>query len=172
MARPVRFPVDAFERGRLPHVCALSGVATDHRVQLTVTSGDPSGWLLFGVVPYLLARRTTRSATGVLPLAAEVSAAVIARQRQTRTVALATFGVAMVGLVMLLAGSLGLNLFVLGFALLFAGALAFGVARVAGGIRNPLRHLTIEGDGRWIRLGNAADSFADAVTEDLAADRI
>lgn len=68
----LRVRVEAFEEGRLPAICAFTGTPTDSRMEVKALSKPPSALLLvFGVVPYLIAKRSQRTAVGYIPVSSD-----------------------------------------------------------------------------------------------------
>lgn len=165
MARATRFPVDAFERDRLPEICILSGEPTGDRLKSKVSSRPDVLWLLlFGIVPYVIARAIlTKTVSGTLPVSEDVYIVIKARRRKA-------YPFYFVGLAML-----ALGILVLAASAQAAVALAFlGVAVIVIGevyvtMKDPLRRLRLDSSGRWIELPNAADRFAETVAARLRA---
>jgi hypothetical protein len=160
MAKTARFPIDAFERGRLPRICALSGEPTTDHMNVTVetTSGLP--WLILGAVPFLLAAHLGRKvAVGQLPMTEEVYRVVKRKRKVVPGIALTGVALIAVGLALIVRfnGRIGL-------LAALAGVVVLLVGRIHANARNPLGAMRIDKTGRWIELPRAADRFADAVS--------
>ncbi|MEO5680735.1 MAG: hypothetical protein ABIS47_13825 [Acidimicrobiales bacterium] len=158
--------MDAFERGRLPGVCILSGEPTDDKMNVTVSNRPAVGWLLlFGVIPYVIVKAMmTTSVSGSLPMTEEVYRGVKEAQRKGIPLYLGGFTAGVAGALLLLLSvpGPGAILFGVGVAIVLAGAVI--TAR-----SNPLRGLQLDRTGRWVELSNAADHFADTIAALLIA---
>lgn len=157
MARATRFPVEAFERDRLPEVCILSGEPTGDRLKAKASSRPAVGWLLLvGIVPYVIAQALlTKTASGTLPLSEDVYLILKARRRDRRPFHIAgvTLLVAVLAASPLAAVALGL-----------LAVVVMVIGEVYATMRDPLTGLRLDSSGRWIELPNAADQFADTVS--------
>lgn len=68
----LRVRVEAFEEGRLPAICAFTGTPSDSRMEVKAFSKPPSALLLiFGVIPYLIAKRSQKTAVGYIPVSSD-----------------------------------------------------------------------------------------------------
>jgi hypothetical protein len=168
MAKLARFPVEAFERGQLPHICALSGEPTDDHMNVTVESDVSGLWAFLGFIPFLIVWSNRKRARGQLPLTENVYEVVRARRAQVKQTLLVGCGLVLAGLLVSLAPvapGWTVGFVLLGFAVLFVGS-------VIVQLRHPLRGLRVDSSGRWVELPNAADTFADAVSGAMKAGRI
>lgn len=165
MARATRFPVDAFERDRLPEICILSGEPTGDRLRSKVSSRPDVLWLLlFGIVPYVIARAIlTKTVSGTLPVSEDVYVVIKARRRLAHPFYVVGLAVLVLGVLVLAASPR------VGVALAFLGLGVIVIGGVYAEIRDPLRRLELDASGRWIELPNAADQFAETVAARLKA---
>lgn len=170
-----RIRVDDLAVGRSPDVCAVTGVPTTHRVEVSSTDGGFSPWWLalifLGPIGWVglallvaLARRPGR-VSGILPVA---PAALDRYNAMVQVARRATLG--MVGV--LVAGAIGMSLVNRMWsgavswaftAFVVAMALAAITALVASVIA-PFRWIDLEldGSGRWVTVRRAAPEFAEA----------
>lgn len=166
--RAARCPVEDFERGRLPAVCALSGLPSEGAYTETFRSpvGGQSWLLLLGLAPFFIVRYATRKeAKGKVPVtrAAFTSLERQARERRWRAALLIVAGI-LVGAV---AGPIGAQVAVtLGWivGLVGLGLIAAGMVHDA---RTPLLRGHVEPSGRWVVFENAHPAFAAAVEEQV-----
>ncbi len=143
----------------------LSGKPTDHRITLTATARNTPSWLLFlGLVPYLVARLTSRKAHGSLPLTVEVEELLASRRIRLRIIVVPCAVVALAGLLLLL--------FVLpgpGIILLIAPFSFLATISVLNRLRSPLSPVHLDAEGRYVLIPNAAEEYANALDGPLEA---
>lgn len=163
--RSARCPVDTFERGRLPAVCALSGQPSDGVYAETLRSpvGGQYWLLLLGLVPFLIVRYATRKeARGKVPVS---RAAFASLERQARERRWRAFGLVGGGLVAFFAGAVvAASVAALGSAVMALGVVAI-VAGMVYDARTPLLRGHVEPSGRWVVFENAHPAFAAAVDQ-------
>lgn len=165
--RAARCPVDDFERGRLPAVCALSGQPSEGSYTETLRSpvGGQSWLLLLGLAPFFIVRYATRKeAKGKVPVtrAAFASLERQARERRWRAFLLVGGGIAAFfvgGVVASSVAALGSTIAALGVVALVGGAIYDA--------RTPLLRGHVEPSGRWVVFENAHPTFAAAVEEQV-----
>lgn len=166
--RAARCPVDDFERGRLPAVCALSGQPSEGVYTETFRSpvGGQSWLLLLGLAPFFIVRYATRKeAEGKVPVtrAAFASLERQARERRWRAALLVIAGI----VALCAAGPLGARVAVtLGWVIGLVGV-GLVVAGMVHDARTPLLRGHVEPSGRWVVLENAHPAFAAAVEEQV-----
>jgi len=165
--RAVRCPVDDFERGRLPAVCALSGQPSDGAYTETLRSpvGGQYLLLLFGVVPFLIVRYVTRKeAKGKIPVtrAAFASLEAQAKERRWRAFLLVGGGIA----AWFLGAIVVADIPALGWVVIAVGTVAF-LAGIVYDARTPLLRGHVEASGRWVVIENAHPAFAAAVADQV-----
>jgi len=168
LARLTRLPVDAFERGRGPEICFLSGEHTADRINVRAENPDTFVWLiLFGIVPYVVVRALTRrSAKGSLALSEAVYREVKARRVSWVVPAAPLVGGVVIGTL------LASRVPAVGWTLIILGLVAAAVLSVVRWRRNPLSGIELDAAGRWVIIPNAADAYADAIELDLRAGRL
>ena len=136
----------------------LSGKPTEHRITLTATARNTPSWLLFlGLVPYLVARLTTKRAHGSLPLTEEVEELLATRRIRLRIIVVPCTVVALLGLLLL---------FVLpgvGIILLIAPFSFVSTISVLNRLRSPLSPVHLDAEGRYVLIPNAAEEYANAL---------
>ena len=151
----VTVPVEVFQGGELPPVCAKTGRAADADVPLTAAGAPGWTWLLLlaGVLPFLLVRwfRTERL-DGLVPMSPEARAAVVSGARGGRLLTWAA--------VVILGGSILVNSAVVAavgvVALALAGAASvYGLWRFVGG--------ELSEDGATVTLTRVDPDFARLV---------
>ena len=164
MARGARLPVETFEEGGGPALCVLSGKPTDHRITLTATARNTPSWLLFlGLVPYLVARLTTKKAHGSLPLTVEVEELLASRRIRLRIIVVPCAVAVLAGMLTLFAlPGLGIILLVAPFSFL-------ATISVLNRLRSPLSPVHLDADGRYVLIPNAAEEYANALDGPLEA---
>jgi hypothetical protein len=168
--RAARIPVDDFERGRLPAVCALSGQPADGSYTETLRSpvGNQAWLILVGLVPFLVVRYLTRKeAKGSVPVtrAAFASLEAQARERRWRAGLLVLGGIILGPVGAALAANVSVTL---GWVVILLGVGAF-VGGMAYDARTPLLRGHVEPSGRWVVFENAHPAFAAAVAEQVRA---
>lgn len=122
--RATRFPVDAFERDRLPQICLLSGEPTGDRLRSKVSSRPDVLWLLlFGIVPYVIARAIlTKTVSGTLPVSEDVYVVMKARRRSAHPFYVVGLAVLVLGVLVLAASpQVGVALAFLGLGVIVIG---------------------------------------------------
>lgn len=165
--RAARCPVEDFERGRLPMVCAVTGRPAEGWYDETYES--PTGLqyllLLFGLVPFLIVRAVTRKTSkGRIPVTRATFTVLHdrARRRRRRTVTLLGVGgaAALLGIALLWsAADAGRVLAPLGLVVMAVGvAIDMSPSFLSG---------HVEPSGRWVVLENAHPAFAAAVEEQV-----
>lgn len=162
-----RCPVEDFERGRLPAVCALSGLPSEGAYTETFRSpvGGQYWLLLLGLAPFFIVRYATRrEAKGKVPVtrAAFTSLERQARERRWRALWLVGGGIAtwFVGSVV------AVSVAALGWTIIGLGTVAF-LAGIVIDARTPLLQGHVEPSGRWVVFENAHPAFAAAVAEQV-----
>jgi hypothetical protein len=160
MARGARLAVEAFEQGRGPSVCVLSGKPTQHRVKLTATARATPTWLLFvGVLPYVVARLCSRRSRGSLPLTPEVEQLLNSRKIRLRVIVVP-------GVVILLLGVLALFRFPAVAIILLIAPWSFLVTiTVLNRLRSPLSPVHLDPGGSWVVIPHAAEEYAAALDD-------
>ncbi len=172
--------VDDLVVGRVPPVCAITGVPTTNLVPVESARGGFQAWwllLLFlgplGIaaiaILYVLGGRTDQ-VSGVLPISPDAvehyNAAVrLSRRAVLALVAVIAFGLLLLGLVDRAAlGGPAIALAVVGGS---AAVVWFGASIVA-----PSRwvDLRLDGSGRWVTVEGAHPAFAAAVLERYRSD--
>lgn len=111
--------VDDLEEGRLPPVCAMTGDPAEEYVRITFTSTPGWTWilLLFGILPFLIARAFSKTrVVGLVPM----SDAALRRARSFNWIVGGLFGVGALILVLGMASDLS--------ALAVAGTTAIAAA--------------------------------------------
>lgn len=164
MARATRFPVEAFERGRLPDFCVLSGEPTADRMRVTVSNRPAVGLLLLvGIIPYVIVKAIMiKTVVGTLPMTEEVYLAVKARQRSGIPFYVSGLVIGILGLVVSFVSRPGIVLIVVGILVVVSG-------RIWAAMKDPLQGLRLDSSGRWVELANASDAFSTAVSALLQA---
>jgi len=155
--------VDAFERGRGPEICFLSGERTADRIKVTAENRDAYVWLLFfGIVPYVVVRLLTRrTSRGSIGLSEDVYGQIKERRMNTATPYLAAAAGIVPGFLLQRAAPLP------GLAAIAVGVIAGCALAIVARRRDPIRGIHLDDAGRWVIVPNAADAYADAVDADL-----
>jgi hypothetical protein len=165
--------VDDAVLGRLPPVCAKTGVETDDHLVMTVPVGGSDGfglaWLLIlagpigwlGLVIYAAARRV-ETLTVRLPYCDEAYMELSNARRTKRNAGLATFVLFLAAVVFLLLRSYAgrvaaaaLAVVIIGMAITYI-AETFRIRRAAVGVE-------LDGSRRWVTLSRVSDELLDAV---------
>src|SRR3954447_23378148 len=143
----------------LPGVCVVTGEEGDGHWRGRYDNPAGALWLLllFGVLPFVIARFLTRHVVeGLLPISTRGIAIVRAARRRWRIGALTALGCAVVGVVVGFEARSGLVAGVgLGLALLILVVSSFRYADPVGG--------SVEQNGRWVRLTGTHPAFDEAV---------
>ena len=163
VVRATRCPVDTFERGRLPSVCALTGKRSEGVYPARFESEIGAKWLLLflGLVPFFIVWAITRkTALGRIPVTED---AFVTLEVQRRRRALAAWSMFLGGILSAVLGVfVGVGVEALGVALVVIG-MGLIVAAFVVNSRTPTLKGFVEPSGRWVVITNAHPAFAEAV---------
>ncbi|MGD0747431.1 MAG: hypothetical protein ABSB68_06435 [Acidimicrobiales bacterium] len=180
MARALVFVDDAV-RGRLPDVCAKTGVATDDRLVQTVPVGGSEGfgvaWLLvlagpigwLGLFVYAMVRRV-ETLTVRLPYCDEAYAELQGARRLRRISAWASGICVVLALLALRPGTFTAQTAGAALAAVGLGFLVLAVVETRH-VRRASVGVDLDGSRRWVSLDRVSDAFAAAVVAREESDR-
>jgi hypothetical protein len=170
--------VDDAVLGRLPAVCAKTGVATSDHLIMTVPVGTSEGlgiaWLLIlagpigwlGLFIYATFRRV-ETLTVQLPYCETAYAELTAARRTRRNSGLSSIILFVVALVATIPSTFAARAIAAALAVIALGLLVTYIIETLH-LRRLAVRVDLDGSRRWVTLSNVNDAFAEAVRQSLA----